>query len=278
MEVWKSTWLKPFNEENFNSNNGKKIVNSGKVNILGVNINTVNIQDVIERVDEKIKKKEKGYITITGVHGIMESQRSNNVKSAHKNAWMIVPDGMPLVYIGRFHGCKNICRCFGPELMSALLMHSISKKYTHFLYGGKDGVAEELKKKLEIRYPGLRIVGTYTPPFRALNAQEKYELIEMAKELRPDFFWIGLSTPKQEVFMQEYLPLLFTKIMLGVGAAFDYHTDRIKPAPRLLKALALEWFFRLLMEPKRLWKRYLINNPLFIANLVFQITGLRKFG
>jgi N-acetylglucosaminyldiphosphoundecaprenol N-acetyl-beta-D-mannosaminyltransferase len=253
-------------------------VNSEKINILGININAVNIQDVIDRVDEKIKKNEKGYITITGVHGIMESQRSNNVKSAYKNAWMVVPDGMPLVYIGRMQGSKKIRRCFGPELMSQILMHSVSKRYTHFLYGGKEGVVKELKQKLEEKYPGLRIVGTYTPPFRELDLRESKELIEMTKELKPDIFWIGLSTPKQEVFMQKYLQLIYTKIMLGVGAAFDYHTDQLKPAPRLLKALALEWFFRLLMEPKRLWKRYLINNPLFIANLVFQITGLRKFG
>ena len=121
--------------------------------------------------------------------------------------------------------------------MSALLRQSISKKYTHFLYGGNDGIAETLKQKLEKKYPGLNILGTYTPPFRELNSKESKEIIEITQNLRPDFFWVGLSTPKQEVFMQEYLPLLSTKIMLGVGAAFDYHTGKLKQAPNLMTIL-----------------------------------------
>ena len=250
---------------------------SNKINILGVNIDAVNINEIIKRIDGKIRYNNKGYITFTGVHGIMEAQRSASVKSAHQKAWMVVPDGMPLVYIGKLNGYKQIDRCFGPDVMTALLRYSTSKEYTHFLYGGNDGIAEKLKLNLVKRYPGLNIIGTYTPPFRELNSKERKELIETTKILKPDFFWVGLSTPKQELFMQEYLPLLNTKMMLGVGAAFDYHTGKLKQAPIFMKFLALEWLFRLFMEPKRLLKRYLFNNPLFLANLVFQVTRIRRF-
>jgi N-acetylglucosaminyldiphosphoundecaprenol N-acetyl-beta-D-mannosaminyltransferase len=249
----------------------------GKIDVLGVNVHAVNIEQVLGMADDKIHAGNKGYITVTGVHGIMECQRSEQVKSAHRNAWLVVPDGMPLVYIGRSHGHKNMRRCFGPDLMSALLAHSVEREYTHFFYGGNDGVAEKLEEKLEQRYPGLQVVGTYTPPFRPLNEQEKSELIEAVDNLKPHFFWVGLSTPKQELFMQEYLPLLDTRIMVGVGAAFDYHTDRLTPAPKWMQGMALEWFYRMLMEPRRLWKRYFINNPLFLLNLFFQITNLRKY-
>jgi len=244
---------------------------------LGVDVDAVNIENVVIEADNQINTSKKGYITVTGVHGIMESQRSEYVKSAHKNAWVVVPDGMPLVYIGRIRGHKNMRRCFGPDLMYALLEHSVKNRYTHFFYGGKDGVAQLLKQKLEQKIPGLQVIGTYTPPFRPLNDQEKNELIETVSQLKPHFIWVGMSTPKQELFMIEYLPLLDTNIMVGVGAAFDYHTDQLKRAPKWMQTLALEWLFRLIMEPKRLWRRYLVNNPLFLVKLIFQVTGLRKY-
>jgi N-acetylglucosaminyldiphosphoundecaprenol N-acetyl-beta-D-mannosaminyltransferase len=252
-------------------------MNIAQVNILDVNVHVVNIPQVLKLADNKIQSNSKGYITITGVHGIMESLRSAIVKAAHRDAWMLVPDGMPLVYIGRACGHKNMQRCFGPDLMSALLERSVEMGYKHFFYGGNDGVAQELKEKMELKYPGLMVVGTYTPPFRALNLQEKEELMKMVNELKPDFFWVGLSTPKQELFMQEYLDMLNTRIMLGVGAAFDYHTDRLMPAPGWMQTMALEWFYRLLQEPGRLWKRYVINNPLFLFHLFLQTFGLRKY-
>ena len=245
--------------------------------VLGVRVHAVNIPRVLEAVEALLQQSGKGYITVTGVHGIMECQRSAMVMKAHRNAWLVVPDGMPLVHIGRsIYGQREMRRCFGPDLMEALLAHSVSKGHTHFLYGGNPGVAESLKTKLERKFPGLSIVGTYTPPFRPLNAQERHELLSLVESLRPHFFWVGLSTPKQELFMAEYLPLLATQIMVGVGAAFDYHNGTITRAPRWMQAAALEWLYRLLLEPRRLWKRYLINNPLFIGLLLLQALGVRK--
>jgi N-acetylglucosaminyldiphosphoundecaprenol N-acetyl-beta-D-mannosaminyltransferase len=242
-------------------------------------VDATNIDEVIAAVDDKIVAGGKGYITVTGVHGIMESVRSPRVLEAHRKAWRVVPDGMPLVHIGRLiHRQRSMRRCFGPELMEKLLAHSVSKSYTHFLFGGNEGVAQSLKAKLEERFPGLRVVGTYTPPFRPLNAQERTELVRRVDQLKPDFFWVGLSTPKQEIFMHEYLPLLSTHIMLGVGAAFDYLNGHLTRAPRWMQLLALEWLYRLLLEPRRLWKRYLVNNPLFLFHFSLQLCGLKKYG
>jgi len=249
-----------------------------KINVLGVPVDATNIDDVMAAVDAKIAAGEKGYITVTGVHGIMESVRSPHVLEAHRKAWLVVPDGMPLVHIGRLlHGHRTMRRCFGPDLMERLLAHSVPKGYTHFLFGGNKGVAQSLKAKLEERFPGLRIVGAYTPPFRPLNAEERAELARAVDRLKPNFFWVGLSTPKQELFMHQFLPLLSTNIMLGVGAAFDYHNGHLKRAPRWMQLLALEWLYRLMSEPRRLWKRYLINNPLFLFNFFLQVCGIKKY-
>ena len=242
-----------------------------RVNVLGINIDATNIEEVIKRVDNKIIDNSKGYVTVTGVHGIMESQRSQKVKEAHNKAWQSVPDGMPLVYIGKMFGHKKMWRCYGPAMMHDLLKHSISKGYTHFLYGGKEGVAKKLKENLEEKFPGIKIVGTYTPPFRALNQEEKIYLVNRIDQLSPNFIWVGLSTPKQELFMSEYIDLLNTNLMFGVGAAFDFHTGTITSAPKWMQVLALEWLYRLIQEPKRLWKRYLINNPLFLFNIILQL-------
>ena len=153
-------------------------------------------------------------------------------------------------------------RVYGPDLMLNLCEYSRAEGFTHFFYGGNPGVADDLRRTLETRFPGLRVVGTYCPPFRPLNDAERGALQALVAELRPDFFWVGLSTPKQERFMAEYLPQLpGAKVFLGVGAAFDLLTGRLRQAPRWMQRNGLEWFYRLTQEPKRLARRYLVNNP-----------------
>ena len=168
-------------------------------------------------------------------------------------------------------------RVFGPEFMLQMCELSVKRSYKHFLYGGAPGVADRLKRNLVDSFPGLQIVGTYTPPFRPLNQEEQETLRAQVHSLQPDIIWVGLSTPKQERFMAEFLPRLDTKLMVGVGAAFDVHTGRIKDAPAWVKQSGLQWLHRLLQEPGRLWKRYLINNPLFLWNIAVQLLGLRTF-
>jgi N-acetylglucosaminyldiphosphoundecaprenol N-acetyl-beta-D-mannosaminyltransferase len=180
---------------------------------------------------------------------------------------------MPIVWVGRIYGFTQIGRVYGPDLMYEICKVSIEKKYTHFLYGGKPGVADLLRINLRNKLPGVHIVGTYTPPFRPLNKYEEESLIQQVKKAKPDFFWVGLSTPKQEKFMANYISKLDTKVMLGVGAAFDIHTGLAKDAPRFIKIISLQWLYRLYQEPRRLWRRYLVNVPLFICKIALQIIG-----
>jgi N-acetylglucosaminyldiphosphoundecaprenol N-acetyl-beta-D-mannosaminyltransferase len=138
-------------------------------------------------------------------------------------------------------------------------------------------VAEQLRERFTRRFPWARIVGTYTPPFRDLNAQEERSLIARVRELKPDIIWVGISTPKQERFMHRYLRLLDTTLMFGVGAAYDFHTGRIQDAPQWVKTIGMQWMHRLLQDPRRLWKRYLRNNPAFLWHIALQLSGLRQY-
>jgi N-acetylglucosaminyldiphosphoundecaprenol N-acetyl-beta-D-mannosaminyltransferase len=147
----------------------------------------------------------------------------------------------------------------------------------HFFYGGAEGVAELLAEKLKVKFPELIVAGTFTPPFRALSPEEEKKLQEHIRVSQPDILWVGLSTPKQEKFMAEYLPKLDVTLMLGVGAAFDFHSGRVRQAPRWMQRSGLEWFYRLCCEPRRLAKRYLRNNPLFILKFSGQLLGLKKY-
>jgi N-acetylglucosaminyldiphosphoundecaprenol N-acetyl-beta-D-mannosaminyltransferase len=207
----------------------------------------------------------------------MEARRNNEVRRALENAMLVVPDGMPTVWMGRLQGLHEMRRVFGPDLMLETFRSVALADCRHFLYGGADGVADQLRLALRRRFPKCHIVGAYTPPFRPLNQEEDRELRLMVSQLNPDIIWVGLSTPKQELFMAEYLPRLETKLMIGVGAAFDYHTGQLKDSPQWIKQLGLQWLHRLVQEPKRLWKRYLINNPAFLSQVVLQLTGIRRF-
>ncbi len=168
-------------------------------------------------------------------------------------------------------------RVFGPELMLAVMGCPELRGYSHFLYGGNDGVAEQLRDSLARRFPYARIVGTYTPPFRELSQDEESQLFDLVTRLRPDIIWVGLSTPKQERFMATYQRRLNTTLMIGVGAAFDFHTGRLKDSPAWVKRAGLQWLHRLLQDPKRLWRRYLLNNPRFLVEATLQICGLKEY-
>lgn len=207
----------------------------------------------------------------------MEAQRDPTLLSLFANALLVVPDGMPTVWMGHLQGLREMERVFGPDMMLAIARRSELTGWSHFLCGGADGVAEKLRTVLIRRFPSINITGTYTPPFRRLTDEEESTLIRTIDRLRPDIVWVGLSTPKQERFMAEYLPSLNTTLMVGVGAAFDFHTGRIKDSPQWLKRSGLQWLHRLLQEPSRLWQRYLVNNPQFIFQAGLQLAGLRQY-
>ncbi len=198
-------------------------------------------------------------------------------KNILNGAFLCTPDGMPMVWAGKLDGHRDMSRVYGPDLMLEVCAWSETSGCRHFFYGGADGVAELLAQKLKAKFPRLEIAGTFTPPFRALNADEEEKLREQIRAARPDIFWVGLSTPKQEKFMAEFLPKLDATLMIGVGAAFDFHSGRVRQAPRWMQRSGLEWFYRLGSEPRRLAKRYFRNNPLFVLKFSRQLAGWKKY-
>jgi len=253
-------------------------LNHPRCNVLGVRISAIGMEEAVRLADDHIQAQSgKGYICVTGVHGVMEAQSNRKLFGILNAAFITTPDGMPTVWVGKLQGHKRMQRVYGPDFMLELCRLSVERGYRHFLYGGNTGVADQLASALSERFPGLQIAGTYTPPFRPLNETEEAELIALVKRVKPDILWVGLSTPKQEQFMAAYVDKLDARLMVGVGAAFDIHTGNIVDAPQWVKATGLQWLHRLFQEPRRLWKRYLINNPKFLWNIGLQFLRLRDF-
>jgi len=250
---------------------------TNRVNVLGVGISVLNLRTALDAIAAAVRERRKGYICVTGVHGVMEAQDDADFKRILNRAFLCTPDGMPMVWAGKLDGHGEMSRVYGPDLMLDVCAWSETSGCKHFFYGGADGVAELLAQKLKARFPGLQVVGMFTPPFRPLSVDEERRLAEQIAAARPDIMWVGLSTPKQERFMAEYLPKLEVTLMAGVGAAFDFHSGRTKQAPRWMQRSGLEWFYRLCSEPRRLGRRYLRNNPLFLMNFFAQRAGLKKY-
>jgi N-acetylglucosaminyldiphosphoundecaprenol N-acetyl-beta-D-mannosaminyltransferase len=243
--------------------------------VLGVRVNAVQIPDVIAKIEEWIRLRDGcRYIAVTGMHGVTEAQHDGEFKSILNAAALVVPDGYPLVWLGRRKGFPKLKRrVYGPELMASFCEQTVGKGYRHFFYGGARGVAEELSRRFADIYPGLLVVGTYSPPFRALTPNEDSKVVSTIHHSRPDIVWVGLSTPKQERWMFEHCSRLSVPVLVGVGAAFDFHTKRTAQAPVWMRENGLEWLFRLIREPRRLWRRYLIYGPEFVLLVMLEWLG-----
>ena len=250
---------------------------TNRVNVLGVGISALNLQSALAEVAEAVRNRRKGYICVTGVHGVMEAQSNEAFRKILNNAFLCTPDGMPMVWVGKMNGQREMSRVYGPDLMLDICQWSETNPCRHFFFGGAPGVADSLAEKLKTRFPKMQIAGSYTPPFRPLNPEEENDLREKIRAAQVDIVWVGLSTPKQEKFMAEYLPKLDTTLMVGVGAAFDFLSGRVKQAPRWMQRSGLEWFYRLCSEPRRLAGRYFKNNPVFVAKIAMQLSGLKKY-
>lgn len=241
--------------------------------VLGIPVHAVQIRDAISQIRLWIENGEKSrYVAVTGMHGIAESRRDEALKSALASADLVVPDGMPLVWLARWHGHQLKRRVYGPELMETFCRET-GAAYRHFFYGGGSGTADRLADSLRRRY-GILIAGTYTPPFRPLNEGEQREFTSQIEAAAPDILWIGLSTPKQEKWMHQNRSTVNVPVMLGVGAAFDINSGTTSQAPVWMRENGLEWLFRLTIEPKRLWRRYLISIPKAAALVVMEIAGI----
>lgn len=248
-----------------------------RVNILGVGVHAITMTQALDQISTWIEQDTRQYISICTVHTIMECRQSEPVRRAVNQAGLATPDGMPLVWLGRLKSKHSVTRVYGPDLMLALCELSAQRGYRHFFYGGAAGVADLLAQRLQTHFPGLQIAGTYCPPYRPLTYQEDPYVIEQINQAKPDIVWVGLGTPKQDLWMAAHRHRLTAPVLIAVGAAFDFHAGRIPQAPKWMQRSGLEWFFRLLQEPRRLWYRYLVYNPLFILLTLIQSLGLKKF-
>lgn len=235
--------------------------------MLGVEVSAINPGMAIQRISEWIDAGHKEYVCVTGVHGVIESQKDSELMSIHNSAGLVTPDGMPLVWCGRFAGARWMQRVYGPDLVLEVCRVSQGKGWRHFFYGAGPGVAEELASNLEKVFPGVDIAGTYSPPFRELAANEVDDIAQMINAAKPDIVWVGLSTPKQERWMSRFRSQLAAPVLIGVGAAFDMHAGNLRQAPKWMQGAGLEWLFRLGAEPKRLWRRYLSIVPGFLVRI-----------
>jgi N-acetylglucosaminyldiphosphoundecaprenol N-acetyl-beta-D-mannosaminyltransferase len=253
------------------------VLTKRRANVLGVGVHAIDLHGAASIIESAVREGAKGYVCVTSVHGVMEAQRDPEFRDILNRALLVTPDGMPTVWVGRMQGNAPMERVFGPDLMLEVCRRSAETGVRHFLYGGKPGIAGELAESLRRRFPGIAVVGTFTPPFRPLDPSEQLAFERQVETTLPDIVWVGLSTPKQEKFMAANFRRLSCTIMIGVGAAFDIHTGHVKDAPQWMKDTGLQWAHRLYQEPGRLWRRYLVNNSAFLAALSLQLTGLRRY-
>jgi N-acetylglucosaminyldiphosphoundecaprenol N-acetyl-beta-D-mannosaminyltransferase len=244
--------------------------------VLGVRVHAIQMRETIAQIEDWVQHRDLGrYVAFTGMHGVAEARKNAGIQKILNEADLVVPDGMSLVWLGRWHRYPLPRRVYGPELMLAFCEQT-GAAYRHFFYGGKPGVADELAATLRQRF-NINIAGTYTPPFRPVTEKEEEELSARIQSAAPDVLWVGLSTPKQERWMYEHRNKLDVPVMLGVGAAFDLNSGHLKQAPTWMRDHGLEWLYRLVQEPRRLWRRYLLYGADFLWNVSLELLGFKQF-
>lgn len=244
-----------------------------RYNVLGVGVSVLRLAQATALVVEAQGQRHRGYVCLGTAHGLIEARSDPGLRRIYNESWLTTPDGMPLVWLGP----PGVERVYGPDLMLAVCAAGCARGLRHYFFGGAPGVAAELAGKLVSRFPSLEVAGTFTPPFRPLDSSEFLELQGDIARCRPDVVWVGIGSPKQEKFMAQYWRELEAGVLVGVGAAFDFHSGRVRQAPRWMQRGGLEWLFRMGTEPRRLGWRYLKTNPLFVLHVLAQRSGLRKY-
>lgn len=239
-------------------------------NILGVNVAVTDMDKVLSFLTDNLEKLRGDYICVSNVHTIVMAHENDSYKKIQNGAAVILPDGKPLSVLERKQGgFSEAKKVSGPDLMPEVFKLSEKAGYRHFFYGSTEQTLDLLKNNLKKEYPKLEIAGVYAPPFRQLTKEEDKEIIQKINEAAPDFLWVGLGAPKQEIWMASHKDKV-SAVMIGVGAGFDFHAGTVRRAPVWMQRCGLEWFYRLLRDPKRLWKRYVVTNSKFIW---YMITG-----
>lgn len=244
-----------------------------RYNVLGVGVSALTLASACDLVLAARNSPPLGYVCVTPVHAVSEACSDPAFRKILNSSYLTTPDGMPLVWLGP----PGVERVYGPDLLLAVCAAGRAVGLRHYFYGGGPGVADLLAAKLLARFPGLEVVGTFAPPYRPLSPNETTALQAEVAHTRPDVIWVGLGTPKQEHFMAAHWKTLRAGLLIGVGAAFDFHSGRLRQAPRWMQRCGLEWFFRLCTEPRRLAPRYFKTNPLFVLRVLAQKMGLEIY-
>ena len=247
------------------------------VDILGVRLALTTYEDVLAWIDAMIGGTEQGYVCACNVHTVMASQEDLELRAALVDSSINVPDGQPLVWAINSLGHSLPGRVYGPELMSRACDRAAARGHRFYLYGGRNqGALVQLALNLRRRHPGVKIVGGYSPPHRPLTEEERLAIVSEINHSHADVVWAGIGVPKQEKWMAEMRPDLEAPVLIGVGAAFDFHAGLVPQAPNWVQEAGLEWAYRLAHEPRRLWRRYLRYNPRFMASFARQLSAERR--
>lgn len=235
------------------------------VKVLDINFYDKDIRTAVAEVVDKVTANNTAVcISATGAHGVIEAYKDKAFKEVLNSFYINLPDGVPCVWVGQLKGAKQMRRCYGPDFFQETMLSTAGLPVNHFFCGGKPGVAEELRETSLRKFGNHRVTGTFSPPFRSMSDEEMDALGQQIRSSGAHITWIGISTPKQELFAQRLSKRLDTGVIITVGAAFDFHTGKVKQAPKWMQKRGLEWFFRLLSEPRRLYKRYFEIVPMFI--------------
>jgi len=244
-------------------------IQSRRTYVRDVPLDLVDYERAITTLDSWRRKGLRKYACFINPHSVQLCQSDPDMMAAMRNSGLVLADGVGMIWAARILGQSDLGRVAGPTFMLRFCQWGIAQGYRHFFYGGQNGVSERLAERLRMMFPGLHVAGTYSPPFRKLNGSERREVVEMINRSNADVLWVGLGAPKQEKWMLHHCGLIDVPIMLGVGAAFDFHSGNVPWAPSLVRRMGLEWAYRLAQNPLRMWRRNL-NNVLFLGGVVRQ--------
>ena len=249
----------------------------GTVDVLRVPLALTDYEQSLDWIDAMVEARERGYVCVCNVHTVMESREDPELRAALLGSSINVPDGQPLVWAINALGHSLAGRVYGPELMARACARAASGSWRFYLYGGRNqGALVQLALNLRHRYEGVRIVGGYSPPHRPLTEEEQVAVVAEINSSHADVVWVGIGVPKQEKWMARLRSDLDAPVLIGVGAAFDFHAGLVPQAPNWLQAAGLEWAYRLAREPRRLWRRYLRSNPRFVRAFAGQLARHRR--
>jgi N-acetylglucosaminyldiphosphoundecaprenol N-acetyl-beta-D-mannosaminyltransferase len=249
------------------------------VDVVSIPLGLIDYDGALDWIEAMVQARQRGYVCVCNVHAVMAAAEDPELRAALMGSSLNVPDGQPLVWALNLLGHSLKDRVYGPELMARYCARAVSSGQRIYLYGGRNqGALVQLALNLRQRYPGVRIVGGYSPPHRPLTAEERAAVVKEINGSRADVVWVGIGVPKQEKWMSEMRGDLEAPVLAGVGAAFDFHAGLVPQAPNWLQESGLEWAYRLAHEPRRLWRRYMRYNPRFVGAFARQLRDHRRSG